>query len=279
MTVPKGKAMSEPDNKFEALKSSLAPLGQVAVAFSGGVDSTFLLWTAKQALGEGAVALTARLRSVPEFELRDAGSFCHAQGIRQIVVDIDELSLPAFRDNPPDRCYHCKQNILTHLKKAAGELGVSALAEGSNADDLGDYRPGRRAVLEAGVISPLLEAGMTKTEIRELSRRFGLPTWDKPAYACLASRIPFGEEITEEKLRRVERAEGLLMDLGFREIRVRAHGDMARVESRPEDIQALCRPDVRERLTEALRGLGFRYVSLDLEGYRRGSLNPREDKK
>ncbi len=262
------------DEKYAALKAALARYGKLGVAFSGGVDSTLLLKAAHDALGDNAVALTAHLSAVPEFERREAAEFCASEGIRQIVCELDALSVPAFAANAPDRCYHCKIAVLSALKASAAELGVTTIAEGTNLDDLGDYRPGRRAVLELGVISPLLDAGLTKAEIRALSARLDLPTWDKPAYACLASRIPTGEAITEEKLRRVELAEAFLMEKGFRKLRVRAHGELARIEVAPEDIEALAHTELREAITGRLRALGFRFVALDLTGYKTGSMNP-----
>jgi len=256
--------------KLDRLKSLLLEMKNVAVAFSGGVDSTFLLKIAHDVLGDKAAALTARLRSVPAFELRDAEEFCRREGVRQVVLDIDELALPEFVRNPTDRCYYCKRHIMARLLDAAGE---AVLIEGSNADDCFDYRPGARALEELGVRSPLRDAGLTKEEIRQLSRELELDTWDKPAYACLASRIPYGEEITEEKLRRVELAEAVIMGMGFRNIRVRAHEDLARIECAPEDIEILCREENRLRISAPLKELGFRFVAIDLDGYRRGSLN------
>lgn len=264
------------EQKFEVLKENIKSLGSLAVAFSGGVDSTLLLKVAHDLLGDGAIALTAALRSVPEFELREARAFCEAEGIRHIIQDINELEVPQFSENGPERCYHCKVNVLEHLGAAAKEADFLNIAEGSNTDDLGDYRPGRRAVLEFGVKSPLLEAGLSKAEVRELSARLGLKTWDKPAYACLASRVPSGETITEEKLRQVEQAESFLMARGFRQLRVRVHGDLARIELPPEQIASLTAPELREALVARFQALGFRYVSLDLAGYKTGNMNPKD---
>lgn len=272
------KDMAGPDEgtreKFKSLQNSLKNMGRVAVAFSGGTDSALLLKAAHELLGDAAIAVTARLRSTTSAELIKAKEFCRSENIRHIVVSIDELSLPEFAQNPPDRCYHCKKNILSRLKTAAEEAGGYILIEGSNADDLDDYRPGYRAIKELGIKSPLLDAGLKKDEIRALSRELSLPTWDKPASPCLASRFPCGEAITEEKLRRVEQAEAFINSLGFDGIRVRSHGDTARIEAPPMYIDALTSPENRGKISVRLKDLGFRYVSLDLEGYRQGSLNP-----
>ena len=262
------------ETKIDTLKSIIINYGKVGIAFSGGVDSTFLLKLAHDILGDNAVAFTAALRSVPAFELAEADAFCKAEGIRQIVCEINELEIKEFAANPDNRCYYCKKNVLSRLCSEAQKLGITHIAEGSNVDDLGDFRPGRRAVEEFGVTSPLLEAGLSKAEIRVLSKQLNLPTWDKPAYACLTSRIVRGETITEEKLRMIEKAEEFLMENGFRQMRVRLHGDLARIEVLPENIAELVRPDLRNAITKKFKELGFRYVSLDLDGYKMGSMNP-----
>ena len=265
--------MDQLHQKYEALLSGLRASGSLAVAFSGGVDSAFLLRCAQDALGDRAVAVTAAPPFVPPRELREAREFCEARGIRQVVIPSAELNIDSVRHNPPDRCYHCKREIFGRIIEAAARLGISAVAEGSNVDDTGDYRPGMRAIRELGVRSPLLEAGLTKAEIRALSRELGLPTWDKPSFACLASRFVYGEAITDEKLRMVDRAEQLLMELGFRQLRVRIHGDLARIEVPPEDLPRVAEPETRARISRELREYGFHYVTLDLAGYRTGSMN------
>ena len=259
--------------KLDRLKALLEGYGRVAVAFSGGVDSSFLLQTAYDVLGDGALAVTAAPLFVPPRELKEAADFCAERGIRQIVIPGEELNIDAFRHNPPDRCYHCKHTIFGKILEAAAENGIQTVAEGSNTDDTGDYRPGMRAIRELGVASPLLEAGLGKADIRALSRERGLPTWGKPSFACLASRFVYGETITDEKLRMVDRAEQLLLDLGFRQFRVRIHGTLARIEVLPEDFEKIMQPSVRDRVSAALKAEGFSYVTLDLAGYRTGSMN------
>ena len=264
---------SELQQKRERLKAVLSDMGSVAVAFSAGVDSTFLLKVTHDVLGDRAVAVTASTAAFPERERNAAAAFCEAEGIRLLSVSIDVFAVKGFSDNPPDRCYLCKKAIFSRLLQTAQESGVSVLVEGTNADDTGDYRPGMRAVCELGVRSPLFEVGLTKSEIRTLSREMGLPTWQKPALACLATRIPYGEAITPQKLRLIDGAELKLAELGFRQYRVRLHGDAARIEVLPDELVRFADPALRDAVSAALHQLGFRYVSLDLDGYRTGSLN------
>lgn len=259
--------------KKERLRRDIRSLGSLAVAFSGGVDSTFLLHVAHEELGDSMLAVTVRSNLFPQREREEAEQFCQREGIRHIFLEVDEQTIEGFAENPGNRCYLCKRALFRGIQEVAGENGFVSVADGSNVDDLGDYRPGLAAAEELGVLSPLRAAGLTKEEIRRLSREAGLPTWDKPSFACLASRFVYGERITREKLAMVERAEQVLFGLGFRQVRVRMHGQMARIEILPEEFLHLAGEPVRTTVCRKLREIGFTYVSMDLTGYRSGSMN------
>lgn len=264
--------------KQQKLEAYLASLGSVAVAYSGGVDSSLLLMEAHKMLKENCIAVTALSASLPESESRAAADFCREHGIRHEILRLEELDIPGFKDNPVNRCYLCKKGLFTHLLARTEELGIAYVAEGSNMDDLNDYRPGLAAIRELGVKSPLREAGLTKADIREISRTLGLPTWSKPSAACLASRFVYGEIITARKLAMVGLAEQWLRDRGFSQIRVRVHGGgpdgkgaLARIEVLPPEQELLM--SIRKEAAEALHKIGFSYVTMDLSGYRTGSMN------
>ena len=265
--------MKTAQEKLDALKSNLALLESVAVAFSGGVDSTFLLRVAHDVLGDNVIVVTAYSCSFPERELREAEAFCKQNGIRHIVCKSEELDIDGFRQNPKNRCYLCKHELFEKIWAIAKEQNLAAVAEGSNTDDNGDYRPGLIAVKELGVKSPLREAGLSKAEIRALSKELGLPTWNKQSFACLSSRFVYGETINEEKLGMVDKAEQLLLDLGFHQVRVRIHGTIARIEILPDEFERLLVEASRDKIYSTLKSLGFTYVTLDLGGYRTGSMN------
>jgi pyridinium-3,5-biscarboxylic acid mononucleotide sulfurtransferase len=260
--------------KLDRLHSVLASTGGAVVAFSGGTDSALVAAVAARSLGPRAVAVTAVSPSLPPGELEEARRLAAIVGIRHRSVRTHEVELEAYLENGRDRCYHCKDELYGTLSRVAAQEGLPAVVSGANVDDLGDYRPGLRAAGEHGVRHPLVEAGFTKAEVREAARELGLPTWDKPASACLSSRIAHGVRISVEELSKVGRAERALKGLGFRQVRVRVHGDLARVEVDPPDVARLADPSIREQAVGVLKGLGYRYVTLDLEGFRSGSMNP-----
>src|SRR3954462_14767413 len=264
--------MSEAAAKERALGEALASLDSVIVAYSGGVDSAYLAYVASRTLGDRAVAVTADSPSYPERHRALAIRISRDFGLRHEIIKTSELDNPEYRANPANRCYFCKHELYTHLSRIATERGA-VIVDGSNADDRGAYRPGRQAAKEFGVRSPLDEVDLAKDEIRELSRRAGLSTWDEPASACLSSRIPYHTEVTDEKLRIIERAEEALRHLGFRVCRVRHHDDLARVEIGRDELERALDPDTRAAIVRELKALGYRYVTLDLQGYRLGSLN------
>ena len=264
----------ENDPKYQALTALLRRIGPVAVAFSGGVDSTFLAAASRDALGaENVLLVTACSETYSQRERADSERLAALLGLRRITLETSELAIPAFRTNPPDRCYYCKKELFTAMHTAVATEGTFTLCDGSNADDTGDFRPGRRALRELAVRSPLLEAGLTKDDIRRLSKSLGLPTWNKPSYACLSSRFPYGTPITAELVERVGACEDELHRLGFEGFRVRHHGDTARIEVPAERLADLVRDDVRRQVVERFKALGYTYVTVDLQGYRTGSLN------
>ncbi|WP_406677363.1 ATP-dependent sacrificial sulfur transferase LarE [Moorella sp. ACPs] len=258
--------------KLELLQKNLTDMEAILVAYSGGVDSSLLLKVASMTPAK-VLAVTAASPTYPQVEIEAATRLAQELGVQYLVINTDEMENPAFTANPPERCYHCKKELFAKLQELAREYGLKVIVDGANADDSGDFRPGSRAAREFGVRSPLQEAGLTKEEIRQLARHLNLPNWDKPSMACLSSRIPYGQAITPEKLEQVAAAEAFLRQLGLREIRVRHHGAIARLEVNPSAFALLIDAKVREKLVNRFHELGFTYITLDLEGFRSGSMN------
>ena len=261
------------NKKLEILKSNLRKLESIAVAYSGGVDSTFLLKVAADELGNNALAITVKSGIFPQWEYEETVELTEKLGIKHIIIEVDEMNIDGFEDNPTNRCYICKRQVFRSIIKAADENNKKFVADGSNVDDLKDYRPGMAALKELGIVSPLREADMTKEDIRLISRSMGLPTWDKPPFACLASRIPYGEKITREKLIMIDRGEQYLQSLGFRQVRVRHHGNIARIEVDPDERCKFIGTDIMDMIYNEFKNIGFDFTALDLKGYRTGSLN------
>ena len=262
------------ENKLQKLEELLTELGSAVVAFSGGVDSTFLLQVARDVLGaEQVIALTATSPTYPSHEFNESVKLAKALGVKQVVVDSNELEIPGFAVNPPRRCYHCKKELFEICLEKARELGYAEVLDGSNLDDLQDYRPGREAAQELKVRSPLLEAGLTKEDIRELSRQHGLPTAEKQPFACLASRFPYGTRITAERLKQIDRCETFMREKGFHTFRVRYHDETARIEVALDELPRIIDDEMRVKLLSEFKSAGFTYVALDLQGYRIGSMN------
>jgi len=259
--------------KQEKLFAILASMRRVIVAYSGGTDSAYLAWAAGQVLEANAIAITADSASIPESHKRDAEAFARECGFRHEYIETLEFENPEYVKNDPNRCFHCKDELFTRLAAVAKDRGVDHIIYGVNVDDLGDYRPGQRAAKFHGVEAPLVDAGLTKAEIRELSRLAGLSTWDRPAAACLSSRVPYGTPVTEATVKTVERGEEALRALGFRQFRVRFHGELVRIEVAKDELPKALTPAMAQAFVEIFKPLGFHYVTIDLEGYRQGSLN------
>jgi uncharacterized protein len=262
------------EDKLGNLKEIFRLMGKVLVAYSGGVDSTLLLKVAKDTLGdENVLAVTVFSPLYPERELTGAKKLTQGMGVRHLLIKSNELEIEGFSKNPPNRCYYCKKELFVELQNLAQKEEIPFIVEGSTLDDEKDHRPGRRAIQELGIRSPLKEAMFTKAEVRELSNALGLTTWDKPSFACLASRFPYGEEITIERLKMIDEAEDFLFGLGFKQVRVRHHGNLARIEIYPEEIERLMDGSLREKVVNHLKKIGYHYITVDLQGFRSGSMN------
>lgn len=259
--------------KLQKLQDYIRKLGNGAVAFSGGVDSTLLAKVAADVLGDKAIAITISAPMHSKTEIEEAKEYAKELGIKHEVVVIENIEDERLRFNPENRCYICKNNVFTTIKDVAQKHGITNVMDGTNIDDLGDYRPGLKAIEELEVLSPLKEVGLNKEDIREISKELNLPTWDKPAFACLITRLPYGEELTNEKLRMIEKAENYIHSLGFKQYRVRYHKDVARIEVLPEELKRFFNVDFMEEVSERIKEFGFKYVALDLEGYRMGKMN------
>ena len=262
------------DNKFENLRDKIRSLGSLLVAFSGGLDSAFLLKVASEELKDKACAITATSPTYSKREFKEAKAFCNYHSIKHIIIESNEMDLPLFRQNPKDRCYYCKKDLFSQCLEKAQELNFKYVADGANVDDLSDHRPGTKAAKELKIVRPLMDAEFSKEDIRKYSKELGLSTWDKPSYACLASRFPYGEEITEGKLSILEVLEDFIRDVGFKQVRVRHHGSIARIEVAKEESMKLFEVEgLKERISDKAKEMGFTYVALDLDGYRTGSMN------
>ena len=259
--------------KYQLLKDNIKKRGSAAIAYSGGVDSNFLVKVTHDVLGENMIAITATSSTYPERELKEAIAYAKDMGVKHLIISSEELDIEGFASNPTNRCYYCKKELFSKIKEIAKENGVNYVFDGSNVDDEGDYRPGMQAAKELEVISPIKEAGLTKEDVRTLSKELGLPTWDKPAFACLSSRFPYGNKITAPKLKMVEEAEQFLLDMGIRQLRVRHHGEIARIEVSPNERMKFFDLETMDKIGEKFKEIGFTYVTLDMLGYRTGSMN------